>query len=45
MKLDDMIFKDALIVINEEFLREITDNEVKLVRLQEDMEKLNDKNP
>jgi len=39
-----MMFQDAIDTINDKFLKEITDNEVKIVRLQEDMEKLNDKN-
>lgn len=40
-KLDDIIFLDAITAINESFLMEITDNEVKQIRHQEEMQKLN----
>jgi len=40
LKLDDMMFQDAIDTINDKFLKEITDNEVKIVRLQEELEKL-----
>ncbi len=34
------MFQDAIDTINDKFLKEITDNEVKIVRLQEELEKL-----